>query len=122
MHPGLFVIAAIQRKANFRNRLLKNISTLNSMINQALEMQIFPAFWAFLATQGFSGLQSGLARPPSHWATWLCMPRPLLPASQAPGRMNKGTGLPVLTRLDHIGPQVPPPNKAGGCFGSHALS
>lgn len=38
------------------------------MINQALEMQIFPAFWAFLATQGFSGLQSGLARPPSHWS------------------------------------------------------
>lgn len=68
MHPGLFVITAIQRKANFRNRLLKNISTPNSMINQALEMQIFPAFWAFLATQGFSGLQSGLARPPSHWS------------------------------------------------------
>ena len=36
------------------------------MINQALEMQIFPAFWAFLATQGSSRLQSGLARPPSH--------------------------------------------------------
>lgn len=67
MHPRLFVIAAVQRKANFRKRLLKNISTLNSMINQALKMQIHPAFWAFLATQGSSGLRSGLARPPSHW-------------------------------------------------------
>lgn len=66
MHPGLFVIAAVQRKANFRNRLLKNISTPNSMINQALEMQIHPALWAFLATQGSSGLRSGLARPHSH--------------------------------------------------------
>ena len=36
------------------------------MINQALEMQIHPALWAFLATQGSSGLRSGLARPHSH--------------------------------------------------------
>lgn len=48
----LFVIAAIQRKANFGNRLLKNTSTLNGPINPALETQILLALGAFLATSG----------------------------------------------------------------------
>lgn len=67
------------------------------MINQALKMQIHPAFWAFLATQGSSWLWSGLARPPSHWGHPGCVSRRLLLASQAPVRMNKEAGLPVLT-------------------------
>lgn len=54
----LFVIAAIQREANFGNRLLKNISTLSGTINQVLQMQIHPVLWAFL------GCSPALPRPP----------------------------------------------------------
>lgn len=68
MHLVLFVIAAIQREANFGNRLLKNISTLSGMINQALQMQIHPVLLAFLATRGsFPGRSPALPRPPFPW-------------------------------------------------------
>lgn len=38
----LFVTAAVQREANFGNRLLKHISALKGAINHTLEVQAHP--------------------------------------------------------------------------------
>lgn len=74
MRLMLFVIAAIQRKANFGNRLLKNISTLSGTINQGLQMQMRPALWALLATcRLLPGPQSSPAQASFPLGlSWLC--------------------------------------------------
>jgi hypothetical protein len=63
----LFVTAAVQRKANFGNRLLKNTSSLKGAIHQTLKMQTHPVLWASLATNGSSPATEGLARPLLCW-------------------------------------------------------
>lgn len=56
----LFVTAAVQREANFGNRLLKHISALKGVINQKLEGQAHPVLWVSLAANSSSQLRRRL--------------------------------------------------------------